>query len=325
MTGISWTDETWNPIVGCSIVSPGCTNCYAMKMADRIQAMDSNKAAREFEAGHSHYHGTTKTVNGKPVWAGKVALAPDHIITKPFHWSWKKPRMVFVNSMGDLFHEDVPDEWIDRCFAVMALCSHHTFQVLTKRSARMRAYCDGFAAWVRIGVLLDEMKPSYHWNGNVVQAAHYLSSGRPLPNVWLGISAEDQARWDERYPDLFETRAAIRFASFEPLIGRIDLCEAMGMWWNQTMNCFEAGASGAINRDKWGGKRLDWGIAGGESGPGFRPVARMEHFESLKTCCAAAGVSFFFKQDSGPRSGMRGRASDELWACKEFPTPAAAD
>lgn len=314
MTGISWTDQTWNPIVGCSIVSPGCTNCYAMKMADRINQM----------ALSSHYEGLTKKVNGKAVWTGKLAMAPDYILAKPFHWSWKKPRMVFVNSMGDLFHEDVPDEWIDKVFAVMALCSHHKFQILTKRSARMREYCDGFAAWVRVGKLLDEMKPSGLWNGNVVQAAHYLSSGRPLPNVWLGISAEDQERWDERYPDLFNTRAAVRFASFEPLLGRIDICEAMGMWWNQTMNSWE-GSGPAINQDKWGGKRLDWGIAGGESGPGYRPVARMEHFESLKTACRAAGVAFFFKQDSGPRSGMRGRASDELWACKEFPIPTAGE
>ncbi|TPI39280.1 phage Gp37/Gp68 family protein [Mesorhizobium sp. B3-1-9] len=127
---IEWTDATWNPIVGCSILSPGCTNCYAMRMAARIEAM----------GGAPHYAGTTKKVNGNAVWTGKLALAPGRILTQPLRW--KEPRRIFVNSMGDLFHEDVPDAWIDRVFAVMARAPHHTFQVLTKRARRMREYCD---------------------------------------------------------------------------------------------------------------------------------------------------------------------------------------
>ena len=108
-TGIEWTDATWNPIVGCSILSPGCTNCYAMSMAARIERMHAG----------THYAGTTRVVNGKPVWTGKLALAPEHILTQPLRW--KRPRSIFVNSMSDLFHAGVPDEWIDRVFAVMAL------------------------------------------------------------------------------------------------------------------------------------------------------------------------------------------------------------
>ena len=123
-SNIEWTDATWNPIVGCSIVSPGCTNCYAMQMAARIETMRP-----------SHYDGTTKKVNGNAVWTGKVALAPDTILTAPLRW--KRPRKIFVNSMGDLFHESIPDADIDRAFAVMALSPQHTFQVLTKRAERM--------------------------------------------------------------------------------------------------------------------------------------------------------------------------------------------
>ena len=114
MTGIEWTDETWNPVVGCTVVSPGCTNCYAMR-----------QAARLLDKPGSHYEGTTEKVNGKAVWTGKVALAPEHILTAPLHW--KEQSRVFVNSMGDLFHEDVPSEWVERVFDVM-LQTDHSYQ-----------------------------------------------------------------------------------------------------------------------------------------------------------------------------------------------------
>src|SRR5690606_6198863 len=125
VTKIECTQRTWNPIVGCSIVSPGCTNCYAMQMAARIERMNPRL---------EHYKGLTKRVNGKAVWTGTLALAPGKTLLEPLRT--KKPTMWFVNSMSDLFHEDVPDEWIDRVFAVMALTPQHTYQVLTKRSAR---------------------------------------------------------------------------------------------------------------------------------------------------------------------------------------------
>jgi protein gp37 len=137
-TGIAWTDATWNPVVGCSVLSLGCTNCYAMAMAERIIRCSEG-------AGRStHYEGTVKTSKAGPVWTGTAALAPDSTLIQPLRW--RRGRRIFVNSMGDLFHEAVPDEWIDRVFAVMALVPHHTFQVLTKRSARMREYLAALSA-----------------------------------------------------------------------------------------------------------------------------------------------------------------------------------
>lgn len=188
-SNIEWTDATWNPIVGCSIVSPGCKGCYAMKMAARINRMNPG----------NHYHGTVKTVNGKPVWTGKLALAPENILMAPL--GWKKPRKIFVNSMGDLFHEDAPDAWIDRVFAVMALAPQHTFQVLTKRSRRMLEYCVGHRAPLiarlcidmAISGLITNAQIKSHWpvtsQGDVDLPDDVSLRQWPLPNVWLGVSA----------------------------------------------------------------------------------------------------------------------------------------
>lgn len=145
-SAIEWCSATWNCVVGCSVLSPGCTNCYAMGQAARIQRM--NPA--------SHYAGTTQDSKAGPVWTGKLVAAPDHIWTAPLRW--KKPRMIFVNSMGDLFHEAVPDEWIDRAFAVMALAPQHTFQCLTKRSSRMRSYCSEPDVTHRIAKAIDAIQ-----------------------------------------------------------------------------------------------------------------------------------------------------------------------
>ena len=324
-TAISWTDASWNPVVGCSLASPGCTNCYAMPMAARIAKMQP--------AGH--YAGLTKRVNGHPVWTGKIAPAPDHIWTAPLHW--KKPRRIFVNSMGDLFHDDVPDEWVDRVFAVMALCPQHKFQVLTKRSKRMREYM--LETWqpAKGFRLSDDFEVAAETHGETrlsqveracepfLQSLGLADTERdelwtedgsckamqwkwPLPNCWLGISAEDQLRADERIPDLLATPAAVRFVSYEPALGPIDF-EHIHHEYLEWMSALKRVAEAA-----W----LDWIICGGESGPGHRPM-QIEWAESLRWQCKAAGVPFFFKQDSGPRSGMRGRASDDLWNCKEFP------
>jgi protein gp37 len=216
-TNIEWTDATWNPIVGCSIVSPGCTNCYAMRFAGN--RLDGNPKS-------PHYVGTTQKSKAGPVWSGKLALAPTHVLNAPLKWS--RPRRIFVNSMGDLFHEDCPDEWIDQVFAVMALASRHTFQVLTKRAERMRA-------WVsRLGEA--HVKTHRFFQGHsVISPAHdaldafphYIRALThpsqhglwPLPNVWFGVSAEDQRRYDERRADLRGTPAAVRFLSIEPMLG----------------------------------------------------------------------------------------------------------
>lgn len=144
-TGIEWTDATWNPVAGCAIVSPGCTNCYAMKMAARIEAMQPN----------SHYAGLTKKVNGNAVWTGRFATAPDSIISQPLRW--KRPRRIFVNSMSDLFGEGVTDETIDKVFAIMALSPQHIFQVLTKRPERMREYIGGPETVFRVAKEVDAL------------------------------------------------------------------------------------------------------------------------------------------------------------------------
>lgn len=231
---IEWTEATWNPIVGCSVVSPGCTNCYAMRVAG--QRLDGHSAV-------PHYKGTTQKSKAGPVWTGKVALAPEKTMTAPLRW--RRPRKIFVNSMGDLFHENIPDEWIDRVFGIMAMSPQHTFQVLTKRAERMREWASGV--------------PDARW---------------PLPNVWLGVSAEDQQRADERIPCLRATPAAIRFLSIEPLLGPISL-DLTGL--NQVY------------------RPIHWVIAGGESGPGARPM-HPDWPRGIRDQCEAAGVPFFFKQ-----------------------------
>lgn len=192
VTKIAWADESWNPVVGCSVVSPGCTNCYAMKMAGTRLA------------NHPMYAGLTKPSKGGPVWTGEVRLNMP-AIDKPLHW--KKPRRVFVNSMGDLFHESVSHHWIEKIFTVMALCPQHQFIVLTKRAGRMRDYCDSAHRCGEQWLLNVEGAPIEQW---------------PLPNVILGVSVEDQARADERIPLLLETPAALRCISYEPALGPVD-------------------------------------------------------------------------------------------------------
>lgn len=288
MSKIEWTEKTWNPIVGCSIVSPGCTNCYAMAMAARIERM----------GGAPQYDGTTQSSRAGAVWTGKVALA-EKALLEPL--KRKKPTTYFVNSMGDLFHEDVPDAWIDRVFAVMALCPQHTFQCLTKRSAGMRAYilglnCDGARRW-NVHRQIENLAHLAYWAGDPsggveaeCERLTILDSGPewPLPNVWLGVSAEDQTRADERIPDLLATPAAIRFVSAEPLLGPIDLT---------SINWDEASFFDCIANDPEPpyGSRIDWVIVGGESGKAARPM-HPDWARSLRDQCADADVPFFFKQ-----------------------------
>ena len=231
-TKIEWTDETWNPVTGCTKVSEGCDHCYAETIAHR-------------------FAGTKAYPNGFD-----VTLRPERL-DQPLRW--KRPRKVFVNSMSDLFHKDVPDDYIARVFAVMALAPQHTFQVLTKRPGRMRS------------LLSSEQFES---------AVFLATEGRfegcfpwPLPNVWLGTSVENQKWADVRIPLLLDTPAAIRFLSCEPLLGPIDLFA-----WN-------------IDR----GTRVDWVIVGGESGPHARPM-HPDWARQLRDDCLTAGTPFHFKQ-----------------------------
>lgn len=324
-TKIEWADATVNAVNGCSVVSPGCTNCYAMRLAGTRMKHHPSRA------------GLTQDSKAGPVWTGEVRLSETALL-QPLRW--KRPRRIFWNAHGDLFHEAVPDEWIDRVFAVCALTPRHTHMILTKRSARMRAY---FAERTEISPPLDGSSEYPRARGHVEQWAnlmvlqqnlpeipwrhrppgHGLSLGFkadlpwPLPNVWLGVSVEDQARADERIPDLLATPAAIRFISAEPLLGPVEIAAAMhdsncAMFdmagWNYDS---ERPCTCSDPREV----RIDWVIAGGESGPGARPM-HPDWARSLRDQCPAAGVAFHFKQwgewgpDVGPldardRNGIR--------------------
>ena len=247
-TSIEWTEATWNPVRGCSVVSPGCTNCYAMRQAHR-----------HANAGGA-YAGLTKLSKGGPVWTGEMRTVPE-LLDWPLRK--RKPLYIFVNSMSDLFHEDVPDEFIRAVFSVMAQAKQHTFQVLTKRAARMRDLLEG---WRKAGLTLRE------------------GCGVTLPNVWLGVSVEDQRRADERIPLLLETPAAVRWISAEPLLEAINVER---YFWH--------GVHVGEARHRTTPSPLHWVVCGGESGPGARTFdiawARL-----LRDQCRAAGVPYFLKQ-----------------------------
>lgn len=281
-TGIEWTDSTWNPIRGCSRVSEGCRNCYAESVAYR------------FSGPRKPYEGlVTIGADGKPrkQWNGQVRLVEKHLLD-PLKWGavgmgevadfsgklrgWEttRPRRIFVNSMSDLFHENVPDEWIDKIFAVMALCPQHTFQILTKRPQRMREYIKYGIGGVNglcfvngaLGELLDDA-----CNSHKGRSFPRYAESWPLKNIQLGVSVEDQKTADERIPLLLQTPAAVRFISAEPLLGSV--------WLHDFAHH----------------PKLDWVICGGESGPGARPM-HPKWARLLRDQCAAAGVPFFFKQ-----------------------------
>ena len=279
-TKIEWSDATWNPVTGCTEVSPGCDHCYAKTFAERWRGTP----------GHYFEHGFD------------VQLRPDKL-DQPLRW--RKPRRIFVNSMSDLFHDQVPDGYIAQVWEVMAQCPQHTFQILTKRHARMRSWVtrwhdtsgdkdvqgsNGLPPMPRgpeavrevyssprsrlFADMLDSMGtppegaayPLYDWAEGPRWFSHVL------PNVWLGVSAENQQWADIRIPALLDTPAAVRFVSAEPLLGRIEL------------------------RQEWGhGPGIDWIIAGGESGRAARPT-HPDWVRALRDQRHKVGAAFFFKQ-----------------------------
>lgn len=266
-TKIEWTDATWNPITGCSVISAGCKHCYAMKLAGtRLQHHPSRAGL------------TVDTKNG-PVWTGEVRFN-EQWLDQPMRW--KRPRMVFVCAHADLFHPNVPNEWLPLIFGVMAAAKQHTFQVLTKRPERMRevlndpVFFDAVACTVRdtYGIELE----ADDW---------------PLRNVWVGVSVEDKAAADERIPLLLDTPAAVRWISAEPLLGPVDLNRILV---NQERG-FHASALHEQHDDCYyhSNAQLDWVVVGGESGPNARPM-HPDWARSLRDQCAAAGVPFLFKQ-----------------------------
>jgi protein gp37 len=249
-TAIGWTEATWNPVTGCSHVSPGCVNCYAETLSLRM--------------GWSKLPWTAQN-------AGANVKLHEKRLTEPLRW--KTPRRVFVNSMSDLFHEQIPDGFVDEVFNVMARAERHTFQILTKRPGVMREYVTA-----------------------------RLIGKYPLRNVWLGVSVEDQRNANERLPLLMQTPAAVRFVSFEPLLGSV--------------------SPRAITNPPMSPRSLglvfDWAIIGGESGADHRPMD-VGWAEQIARECDLSGIPVFVKQDSGLRPGKQGRLPDALWARKEYP------
>ena len=262
-SGIEWTDATWNPTVGCTKVSAGCDHCYAETLVNRF-------------AGTSPAFPTTFDI---------VNLRSDRFLTQPLRW--RKPRRIFVNSLSDLFHKDVPDDFIARVFAVMAACPEHTFQLLTKRHGRMRSLLSS-----------EEFPPAVlaHWVGGGWTPLD--PNWWPLPNLWLGVSAEDQDAADLRIPALLDTPAAVRWVSAEPLLGPIDLgftepCDHV-RYSHLDIGCWRA---------------IDWIVAGGESGAQARPMGP-DWARSLRDQCVTAGIPFLFKQWGGRTPKVNGRTLD---------------
>lgn len=258
---IEWTDETWNPISGCTKVSPGCKNCYAERMARRL-------AGRYGYPEQPHHF--------------DVTLHPDKL---DLPLRWKKPRMVFPCSMSDLFHKDVPTEYIARVWTVMACSSKHTFQVLTKRPKRIAEFLNGCGEWE--GWITHNGQPPKVYGGTGIMVGD--DDRWPLPNVWLGVSVENQAAADERIPLLLQTPAAVRFVSCEPLLGEIDLSQSYQKYLRAMADI------GSFIPDPEAPSPLHWLIAGGESGPSARPM-KPDWARGLRDQCQQAGVPFFFKQ-----------------------------
>ena len=255
---IEWTEASWTPIRAwnvatgktgwhCEHVSPGCEHCYSESINRRLGS------GLAFKPGHF------KDVD---------VYLDEKMLAAPL--KWRKPRKIFVCSMTDLFGEWVPDEWIDQVFAIMALTPQHTYQILTKRPERMREYCGNIQKNGRWLEMEDRaLKLGYDPRGQDDTGFAWVSNKQFLPNVWLGVSVEDQARAGERIPLLLETPAAVSFISAEPLLSSVDLREWL--------------------------PGLSWCIIGGESGPGKRPV-NLEWLRSIREQCKAAGVPLFVKQ-----------------------------
>jgi len=256
-TGIEWTESTWNPIRGCSRVSEGCRNCYAETVANR------------FKGPGEPYEGLIAR-GGQ--WNGKVMVA-EHKMNEPLRWT--RPRMIFVNSMSDLFHENVDFETIHRIMLVMQQAQHHTFQVLTKRPKRMLQ----FFKW---------------WGGECLRGFPEV-----MPNVWLGASVEDQQTAEERIPLLLETPAAVRWISAEPLLGPLALHPYLQRGDHELREMDPMAAAmlsqGEEDGTAWVRPAVDWVVVGGESGHNARPM-HPDWARNIRDQCQVAGVPFLFKQ-----------------------------
>ncbi len=311
-SNIEWTDATWNPVTGCDKVSPGCAHCYAETFAERWRGIPGH----HFENGFD------------------LTLRPERL-EQPL--KWRKPRRVFVNSMSDLFHEDIPNEYIAAVFGVMAAAEAHTFQVLTKRGDRMREWF----AWYE-----NEVRETENgWSPGAAAVEHARAHGVderylycvdddcpwPLPNVWLGVSIENR-RFVGRADVLRDTPAAVRFISAEPLLGPLVVTDIDLEADDAPTNC-RCGCDGEpyyeMGRDAWHGHRdctgaltgldltdIHWLIVGGESGPGHRPMDA-QWVRDLRDAATLNGTAFFYKQPGGARPGGEALLDGREW--REFP------
>jgi protein gp37 len=303
-TKIEWTQgddgvagETWNVVRGCSRVSPGCGGargeggCYAERQAIR-------------QAGPGRaYEGLVRIGKQGPRWTGKVILVKDKLV-EPFYW--RKGKRIFVNSMSDLFHEGLTNKQIAAIFGIIACCPQHTFQILTKRAERMRAWF----AWVEKEAAEAGITPAMVC---IEEACNHTDIGFelhkagdrvqwPLPNVWMGVSVEDQKYAEERIPDLLLTPAAVRFVSYEPALGPVAFFAFLKSDLRDR-SLKELGTTGMPG--------LDWIIVGGESGPGSRPF-HVDWARSVVRECEEAKVACFVKQlGRKPVSRNGGTALDD--------------
>lgn len=271
-TKIQWTDESWNPIIGCTKISPGCANCYAEIMCKRFWK------SWGYEPPPHHF---------------KVKFHEKRIYTPS---RWRKPRRVFVCSMGDLFHWDVQDKWIDRIISTIASCNKHIFQILTKRPERMFKYFDDLANLHERPEVQDRIMRGghIHYQGFHSSVMKYRT-GSAIPNLWLGTSVEDQKTADNRIPWLLKTPAAIRFVSYEPALEKVSFDEFL-----RCPKCSYTKRDAGIHLDHHicGGKipeGLHQIIMGSESGPKARPFD-MDWARDIRDQCQMAGIAFFLKQ-----------------------------
>lgn len=314
-TGISWTDRTWNCVRGCSIISPGCRNCYAMREAWRFRYLEGNasmqSAAMVPEDGP--FANLTRMTEAGPKWTGLVKMLKG-ALGEPM--GWRIPSRIFVNSMSDLFHEAITDDFIDAVFGVMAFCRQHTFQILTKRPERMMSYIEGAQDRAGKRFLTPAIIGHAACHVTRISQADKLNSEAnrragqsewPLPNVWLGVSVENQAMADYRIPILLRTPAALRFVSIEPLLEMIDIKPFL--WQLNPPTCRQE------TRASLGNPALDWAIIGGESGPNAR-FCELEWIRLLVAQARAAELPVFVKQ-LGARSVIE-RRDETHWSEQRF-------
>ena len=292
-----YTGATWNPTTGCSHVSDGCVNCYAEELA------------RGRLKGSPGYPGLPWTAGNADV----NVITHDDRLDQPLRWT--KPRAVFVNSMSDLFHENIPDEFLDRVFAVMALTPQHIYMVLTKRPERMRDYLGGSNGLpMELVTRWLEAAAEISAPGTMLPLGTMIEGG-VLKNLWLGVSAERQRELDLRVPLLLDTPAAVRFVSAEPLLGPLQFRECYHgdpgeahHGWLPSSTCSQI-------------TTLSWIIVGGESGPKRRPM-ELDWLYDIVRQCRRAGIPAFVKQDAAHRPGQQGRIGDIWWVEKHWPVVA---